>query len=1211
MKLLNPFEITFSGINLVEASAGTGKTYNITSLYIRALIERDISVGKILVVTYTEAATKELKDRLLRRIRASVRALKSGEVGDPSDQFLRDLLAEVSECKKAVDKLERAVRMFDEASVYTIHGFCYQALQEQAFESRALYDAEMVGDDSELVQEAVDDYWRNWVAEVAEHPRKRLLLKLLVDNGFGPEALAKELGSYVGKPHLKVLPVENDRVQIEYEVSLCWDIYGELRDIWSREREELFALLDSGYLSYYTGNKLSKWFDLMDDFLVSEVPPLNTFTQFYRFRQSSINESLNKKAVEQGVLPPEHPFFQLVDEYEAVIETVAQFQVWFRKDLLHYLRRELEQKKEELQVLAYDDLLLRLRNALGDPERGERLADKLREKYPLAMVDEFQDTDPNQYDIFRRIYRDSDGSALFMIGDPKQSIYSFRGADVYSYLKARGDAPGDNRYRLDRNFRSTPGLLRGFNVLWGQQKRPFVVEDIAYQQVTPGRGEGQYDRLLEEGRERAPVRFRLLSDSGDRLRKGDAKEKVVADTVSEIRRLLRGGEKGEITIGDAPVSARDIAVLVRRHAQAELISDALREAGIKSVRHSEQSVFKSDESEQIEQLLKAVVEPANETLVKTALSLPLTGYTAGDLLAVEEDEERWIQVLTQFSDWHRTWQERGFAAVFQSLLDELEVAEHLIRYPDGERRLTNVLHLGELLQEESQYHREGTRSLLHWLSRKRRENGSSTRDEEQVRLESDEDLLKIVTMHKSKGLQYPIVFCPFLWFGPDIRDNGQPLEYHHPDDRKISYLDLNGKSDPDRAEKRFYTRREELAENMRLAYVAMTRAEHCLYLTWMCANASEFSSLGYLLQDPEQVENLLKAKVGYGEKVEGSADEINRAIGNLCEEYPDLFTLQREPGMSGGGGEGEQLELLAKGPPSPVLRARSFERTDSLASRYRVSSFSSLSSWMDDDPDMPDYDQFLAVDAGEGEMPTAEELTMFNFPKGPQPGTCLHHIFEEVDFVTLDHVGTAIENSFAMHGIDPQWKAVALQMLETVVHKPLLPGGGGLKLSALTPSELIPEMEFYYENKAIETRKLLAIIRKEDDGGPPARGEAAAGFLKGFIDLTFQYEGKFYILDYKSNYLGDTYSDYGQSSLRHEMREASYDLQYHIYTLALHRFLAQKLSSRYSYETHMGGAFYLFLRGINEKGREGIFYDRPPARTIRRLDRYISGGENQ
>ncbi|SHE32580.1 DNA helicase/exodeoxyribonuclease V, beta subunit [Fodinibius roseus] len=1209
MKLLNPFEISLSGINLVEASAGTGKTYNITSLYIRALIERDIAVGKILVVTYTEAATKELKDRLLGRIRQSVRVLKSGEVRDRSDQFLRELLAEVSDYEGAADKLERAVRMFDEASIYTIHGFCYQALQEQAFESRALYDAEMVGDDAELVQEAVDDYWRNWVREVSEHPEKRLLLKLLIDSGLGPESLAKELGSYIGKPQLKVLPEDIDRDkdndQIGREVTLCWDLYRELREIWSVEREALFTLLDSGDLSYYTSHKVTKWFDLMDDFLASEVPPLNTFTQFYRFRQSSINESLKKKAVERGITPPQHPFFQLVDAYREVIETVSRFQVWFRKDLLHYLRRELSQKKEELQVLSYDDLLLRLRNALGDPERGERLADKLREKYPLAMVDEFQDTDPNQYDIFRRIYRKSGDSALFMIGDPKQSIYSFRGADVYSYLKARGDAPGENRYRLNRNFRSVPGLLRGFNVLWGQQERPFVVEDIAYQQVRWGRDEDEYERLLEEGRERSPVRFRRLSGSGGRLRKGDARENAVDDTVREIRRLLRGGRRGEITIGNTPVRARDIAVLVRKHAQAELISDALREEGIKSVRHSDQSVFESDESEQLEQLLKAVVEPANETLVKTALSLPLTGYRAADLLAIEENEERWIQVLSQFSGWHRTWQEQGFAAMFQSLLDELEVAEHLIRYPDGERRLTNIRHLGELLQKES---REGARSLLHWLARKRRENGSSTRDEEQVRLESDEELLKIVTMHKSKGLQYPIVFCPFLWYGPDIRDKGQPLEYHHPNDRETSYLDLNGKSDPERAEKRFYVRREELAENMRLAYVAMTRAEHCLYLTWAFANASEFSSLGYLLRDPEQVESLLKAKVSSGEKGDGvDDDEVGRAIGKLCEEYPDLFTLQKKPGTSGAGGE--QLELLATGDPSPVFRARSFGRTDSLASRYRVSSFSSLSSWMDDDPDVPDYDQFLDGDAGETEAPAGGALTMFSFPKGPQPGTCLHHIFEEVNFVTLDQAGTAIENSLALHGIDQQWKSVALQMLETVVQKPLLPADGGLKLSALAPSDLIPEMEFYYDHEHIETREMLAIIRKEHDGRPPARGAAAPGFMKGFIDLTFQYEGKFYILDYKSNYLGDTCSDYDQASMQHEMREAFYDLQYHIYIIALHRFLAEKLSD-YSYDTHVGGAFYLFLRGMNEKGREGIFHDRPPARTIRKLNRYISGGDS-
>jgi exodeoxyribonuclease V beta subunit len=1209
MKLLEPFNIDLSGINLVEASAGTGKTYNITSLYIRALLEQDISVGKILVVTYTEAAMKELKDRLLSRIRESMEALKAGKVEEKSDEFLKDLLSEVHDHQKAVAKLEKAVHKFDEASVYTIHGFCYQALQEQAFESGAMYDAEMIGDDSELVQEAVDDYWRKWVAEISENPRKQPLLKLLTDHSIGPESLARELGSYIGKPYLKILPEDIDEDEIEKDLTIFWNIYSELQSIWSKQRNELFELLNSGDLSYYTTNKLTKWFGLMDEFLKSDIPPLDTFTQFYRFQQSEINTSLKKKPQEQGKQPPYHDFFQFVDQYQEVSKSIKKFEIIFKKDLLQYLHKELNQKKEQLQVLSYDDLLLRLRNALLDEKQGTKLADKLREKHPIAMVDEFQDTDPSQYDIFRQIYKDSD-TALFMIGDPKQSIYSFRGADVYSYIKARKDAPEDNRFRLERNFRSTPDLLRGLNSFWRGHEKPFVVDDIAYQEVTWGWPEKNYKSLHEFGQERPPIRFRRLSEPGqDKLKKKEARQKVAQDTAKEIQRLLKGGKKGEITLGKEAVKAKHIAVLVRKHKQADLITEALRELNIKSVQHSEKSVFESVEAAQLEQLLKAVAESANETLIKTALSLPLTGHTAVELFSVEENDERWAKVLQQFGDWHKMWQEQGFAAMFRSLMNQLNIAEHVIKYPDGERRLTNLLHLGELLQEESQHQREGARSLLHWLARKRQDSNKNKRDEEQMRLESDEELVKIITMHKSKGLEYPIVFCPFLWHGPRISDSGQPLVYHKTDDNETTYLDLNGKADPKRAEKRFYVQREELAESLRLAYVAMSRAEHCLYLAWAFANATEFSSLGYLLQDPRQAEALLKSKTGFSDSVDWSGDEMHYAIEKICNENPDLFTLKQEPDHS----EDAQLESAGSDDESTIFKTRSFERTIPLTTSYQVSSFSSLSSWMEeDDPDVPDYDQFMDyVDYEFDPVEASEEQTMFTFPKGPQPGTCIHNIFENIDFASLDKADEVVAGQLEIHGIDHQWSNIVVKMLNRVLGKSIHPSKNELRLSALNSGDMIPEMEFYYQNEEVETHKLLSIIRAEEVLSWQNQGKAESGFLKGFIDLTFQFEGKFYLLDYKTNHLGDTHANYRPELLEQEMQEASYDLQYHIYVVALHRFLKQRKQG-YSYKEHFGGAFYLFLRGMNADGREGIFFDRPEYSVIQKLDEYIlSGGKHE
>ncbi|NIT55547.1 MAG: hypothetical protein GWN00_04725, partial [Aliifodinibius sp.] len=433
--------------------------------------------------------------------------------------------------------------------------------------------------------------------------------------------------------------------------------------------------------------------------------------------------------------------------------------------------------------------------------------------------------------------------------------------------------------------------------------------------------------------------------------------------------------------------------------------------------------------------------------------------------------------------------------MFRSILKEANISEHLIRYPDGERKITNLLHLGELMQAEAQQQKEGMRSMVKWLARKREEE-SDDRDEEQLRLESDQELVKIVTMHRSKGLEYPIVFCPFLWYGPRFQDQGKPLVYHDPQNFERTYLDLNGKSDGDRNEKRLLAAREELAESLRLAYVAITRAEHCCYLSWAYAKKSEFSPLGYLLSDPQQCDEQLKETVHKSYNAVGP-QQFDNEIQRLCEHYPSLFMMDRAPLEESLNKQSD----LFNASNDELLSAKTFERTLPISTSYDVSSFSSLSSWMeDDDPDVPDYDQFTDYGDYEVQESPHEKETMFAFPKGPQPGTCIHNIFEDYYSESKDK-DEIIINQLQLNGIDLDWKDTVSDMLELVIEKPLHEGFQDLTLSAVRDSQ-IPEMEFYYQNEEIKTRQLLSIIR---DGAAPDwgnKGRAASGFLKGFIDLT-------------------------------------------------------------------------------------------------------------
>ncbi|MDZ7715028.1 MAG: 3'-5' exonuclease [Balneolaceae bacterium] len=704
--------------------------------------------------------------------------------------------------------------------------------------------------------------------------------------------------------------------------------------------------------------------------------------------------------------------------------------------------------------------------------------------------------------------------------------------------------------------------------------------------------------LHEYGETHPPVRFRFFASQN----KGDTSKTSLAslaaeDTAKEIKRLINDGKSEKITIGQSAVKAKDIAVLVRTHKQADLMREALQKKKIKSVQYSDKSVFKSDEAYYLETFLQAVAEPSNESLIKTALSLPLSSFTANDLLDIENDEKRWIEILDQFVHWNKQWHKHGFASMFRSLLQDAKISEHVINLPNGERVLTNILHLGELLQNRAQENGSSHHSLIKWLSRKRKEEGKK-RDEEQLRLESDQELVKIVTMHRSKGLEYPIVFCPFLWYGPKYSDSGQPLVYHNEDQNAV--LDLTGKKGDNRTENRFQSNLEDLAESLRLAYVAMTRAKQCLYLSWGYADLSEFSALGYLFQSPREVKESLRQKLGDGNYSKPDGSEIEEAIITLCEKYPQLFDSEMSL-----KGRSSQLDLLdGQSASNPITRKFQRETVDS---GFIISSFSSLASSSEDDPDMPDYDQFVA-NRNVQEI-ASQDRSIFNFPRGPQPGTCIHKIFEEIDFQALTNLPALVNESLSTYGIDRSWQQVVTDNVKTVLDKNLLKEDASFSLSKLSQHDRIAELEFYFKSEEVKIVDLLSTIRQQDPATSNLEGHSESGFLKGFIDLTFQHDGKFYLLDYKTNYLGDSISEYSFEHMRDEIHHHMYDLQYHIYAIALHRFLGTQIPN-YTYKSHFGGALYLFVRGINENGNEGIYFDRPQESVIEKLDSYLSGVDN-
>ncbi len=1183
---LDPLLAPLQGINLIEASAGTGKTYTITTLFIRLILEKNLTVDKILVVTFTEAATEELRDRIRRRLRETLTAF---EQEDKTDPVLAGLMPQdEAHREEAIFRLKNALRGFDEAAIFTIHSFCLQMLQDNAFESGVLFDTDLVSDQSHLLREIVEDFWRQEVYDAG-----KLFTTYLLENGYNkPSCLLKTLnyGQYVGQPFLKIIP-EEEAPLLEAKALAFYTAFTETQLVWHEQAKEVEDLLlnhKSLNRNKYRKNSVSQWCKAVDSFFNALSMSINVPDKLVKFTPSTLANSVKK-----GQMPPEHAFFnhceKLLTHQEALFEAFQQHLLVLKLKLFDIAEQTLVQKKHQLHIQSFDDLLINLYKALIG-NHGVTLAGLIRKKYHAALIDEFQDTDPVQYEIFRRIY--GDGShILFLIGDPKQAIYSFRGADIFTYLMACRDAT--HRYTLATNWRSESDLIGGVNTLFEKAKRPFLFEGISFQPVqAPNEKQRPAEKphLKIESKSLPPLQLwfvpRSLANCPENkpITKTWAKQQIPFSVGYEIARLLMLGQKEQAFIGDKPLAAGDIAILVRTNAQALQMQKVLRRLLIPSVLYSRESLFTSHEILEIERVLLAIAEPSHDAFIKAALTTDLIGMSGSELHQLLDNEREWENHLKRFQDYHALWQNRGFIKMFRSVLLKEKIQAHLLNYSDGERRLTNVLHAGEILQQAAVQYKLGISGLCQWLSQQR-QKGSAT-EAEQLRLESDEKLVKIVTIHKSKGLEYPIVFCPFVWDGYLYNSKGEQFTFHN--DQEALTLDLGS---ADQAQHRERALEEERAENLRLFYVAVTRAKHRCYLIWGPFKDASTSALAHLIHDDSDIEK--------------TDDDTLRQ---------DLLRL---------AADSEHCLQVADLPIDKSPYQRPVEKVEQLKARYfrgkidktwKVSSFSSLSHHAATDIAVqPDYDDLtLMRPVAEHDSTPTDTKNIFNFPRGKQAGTFMHALFEYLDFTQPDP--ELIRNQLKHFDYDvEQWEAVITTLVDNVLKTPLEPQQPDLTLSRINHSKRLNELEFYYPLANITAHGLHQVFAQ---GGHSAQispeghrltFSPVRGFMKGYIDMIFEYEGRYYLVDYKSNMLGSKKKDYHHTDqLAKIMAQEAYVLQYHLYVVALHRYLSVRLPD-YRYETHFGGVYYLFLRGIQPDWgtNYGIYRDKPTGALINQLSDYL------
>ncbi|MDA8621661.1 exodeoxyribonuclease V subunit beta [Psychrosphaera sp.] len=1232
MKELNPLTLPLNQNALIEASAGTGKTYTITTLYLRAILGlrsageelAPLNVDQILVVTFTEAATQELRDRIRNKLKEAQKALLhtlSSNSTNGIDLTLKSVIDDFSASFRrlnngvsdeetilaAYHRIQDAITLIDEASIFTIHGFCQRCLNQFAFETKMAFEQSFEMDNQPYLKLALHDFWRTYALNLSGVEYQ--LFRKLWPN---PNKLMSSLNEILNK-HVIIEPSLGES---EYRTLLSR--YTSALDNLKHElikSDFLTAIRESGVnRKKHLFSKLAT----LENFLSEKDKNVTlTLDQIAVYTTNNVSDASNYK---KNTAPVSHAVTNVFDDLHEVASKLldSQFEGYWLDTAKQAIEQGALEIKAERQLLTPDDLLLQLRNALAGESGAQSLIESIRSRYPLAFIDEFQDTDPIQYEIFSGIYNSvmpdehNEAVNMIMIGDPKQAIYRFRGADIFTYITAKGHLGDEQHYTLSTNWRSHKELITGINHFFESSLLQFEHKEIPF--IAVGSGKSDSPELIQNQRVLPKLEVQHYSSlEQDPPSNGfslpEIQHVVAKQCASEIAKLLHDAKEQRADLiapnGDKKnVSANDIAILVRNRNQAKLLKLTLNELGVRSVYIDRDSVLNSFLAKDMLRLIEAIHSPINERKVKAAVATAFFGYSLHELSALQQSPRTWHQHLVCFHQAHQLWtQGKISSAIGQILLFANTFEKWQASGIDFERQVTDYRHLLELIQQESAI-QNGPEKLMAWLRQAIIEQSIDTNEDVSMRLESDSNLVQIVTMHGSKGLEYPIVYIPFA-----TEFKAQKLALHQ--SKRLKGLSL-------RVDKRELemqiAEHERLSEDIRLLYVAMTRAKQRLVVG--CFNLKERSNSRGSSVDKSGFGRLILGKDNENiSEQEWQAKLLSKTEG-LNERVAKLVIL--EPGKVNSEFKSTQEALKqykTEQPNEQPTKLYSYaEFKGYIPQNWRVLSYSALVGGSDHFiPGASDENQ-SKVELVTNQSVSAEPITdiRFSFPKGANPGSCLHHMFEHLDFTQpVTDQAEVVLDALQRFGIDETLLDDTVLWLNDVIQTPI----GNWSLSSLGKEHRLDEMEFYFNVQSLNAEIIgnalsMCGFDKTKINTTVLNLDGLKGLLKGFIDLTACVNGQYYVIDYKSNYLGSRFEDYEEDKIFEAMTDHNYHLQLIIYSYALHKWLSLKLPD-YKYEEHVAGGVYLFLRGMSQGyDKKGVYSYKVPLDVIQYIDNALLGGEH-
>jgi exodeoxyribonuclease V beta subunit len=1197
---LDPLTFPLTKSRLIEASAGTGKTYTIAALYIRLVLGHRAELGfgcalepsRILVMTFTKAATKELSDRIRARL-VEAAAYFRGETSSGHDPFLAGLTAEYGEPQermRAAHRLSLAAEAMDDSAVFTIDSWCQRMLREHAFDSGSLFDEELISDEKELRVDALRDYWREQVYAL-DLASTRVFRSVFSDF----DAFVGVMDKIVSRAHMidgsqvaadlgeLIVQVTGTRDQQLAAIKQQWAARAPVMKAWLLD----VMAADPKALKANSINpgKVNSWFDALQSWIsdpAMHYPSADAFndTAWKNLSADGLRDCFSQSAKGKYTVPAE---FDHTAKLKAVLDGIADLTVELRRHAAVFVYKRLALLKARKRQAGFHDMLMRLRNVLRS-DAGAALRERIRQQYPVALIDEFQDTSPEQYEVFDAIYtiaNPTDGRAFFMIGDPKQAIYSFRGADIQSYLTARAATTG-RHYRLEKNFRSTKTLVTAVNHLFDYAERR--------SNVGVGHGKGAFrfrdgdlnplpfDPVAAQGRDEEfvcgtqagmPLTIWVSPDS---CNADTSRAHFAALTGERIAHLLNDAQCGFRKPGSfRRVKPADIAILVRDRKEAAAVRKEMQRRNIRSVYLSDnESIFQGQQAVDLLAWMKAVASPLDGSLARAAYATPTACRPLATLAAFVDGDAACEEQAEFLTSMKTVWQKQGVLSMIRQFILGLELPSLLLSLPGGERMMTDLLHLAEQLQAAS-YKVEGEQSLIRWLSLQIERGGNDGEDRAQ-RLESDADLVKVVTIYKSKGLQYPLVFLPFAASAKPVKAGKGMTHCEYTDEDKIRKLELTVS---DKALKAMEKAR--LEEELRLFYVALTRAEFAVWMGVATLSKTDVgvTAVGHIVD-------------GTGKKIPAAelADRVQQATCGCADIAVEIMDVDLGVTRFDAGDAG--APCLA--PEKYVAR---FERD------WSVSSYSSITKTLSDKPagkapESPMEDKLQQeADSDAVTAQVTSPSAWHGFPRGPLAGQFLH---DQLEWLAHEGFATAHQPDFSARFGErckiSGWEnhaPAAVAWLKAVVATAVPAIGCSLQQLA----KVVPEMEFWVPAGHVQARDIDALCTRHTLPGSPRPAISSRhvkGMMRGFIDLVFEHEGRYWVLDYKGSRLGADDNAYAAPDLQDAILANRYDIQGAIYLLALHRLLESRLGDRYDPAEHLGGVIFFFLRGIQNTSTRGCIH---------------------